>query len=162
MYKTVICITIAGMLCVAAGTALAQASSAGRAPATGVAAIGNIAVPSVSALNRPIAVPVARAPDLVAGTAFDRIGAAPGLSVTAPGRSGTALGLSVTAPGRSGAAPGLSVSAPGRSGTAPGLINTSTDQEKSAKESDSARSEKNAALAIDEQQKRLHQVPTCN
>jgi len=134
MYKTVICITIAGMLCVAAGTALAQASSAGRAPATGVAAIGNIAVPSVSALNRPIAVPVARAPDLVAGTAFDRIGAAPGLSVTAPGRSGTA----------------------------PGLINTSTDQEKSAKESDSARSEKNAALAIDEQQKRLHQVPTCN
>ena len=134
MYKTVICITIAGMLCVAAGTALAQASSAGRAPATGVAAIGNIAVPSVSALNRPIAVPVARAPDLVAGTAFDRIGAAPGLSVTAPGRSGTA----------------------------PGLINKSTDQEKSAKESDSARSEKNAALAIDEQQKRLHQVPTCN
>ena len=134
MCKTVISITIAGTLCVAAGSALAQANSAGRAPAAGAAAIGNIAVPSVSALNRPIAVPVARAPDLVAGTAFDRIGAAPGLSVTAPGRSGTA----------------------------PGLINTSTDQEKSAKESDSARSEKNAALAIDEQQKRLHQVPTCN
>jgi len=113
---------------------LAQGNSAGRAPVASAVASGNIAVPSVSALNRPIAVPVARAPDLVAGTAFDRIGAAPGLSVTAPGRSGTA----------------------------PGLINTSTDQEKSAKESDSARSEKNAALAIDEQQKRLHQVPTCN
>jgi len=148
MCKTVISITIAGTLCVAAGSALAQANSAGRAPATGAAAVGIIAVPSVSALNRPIAVPVARAPDLVAGTAFDRIGAAPGLSVTAPGRSGTALGLSVTAPGRFG--------------TAPRLINTSTDQEKSAKESDSARSEKNAALAIDEQQKRPHQVPTCN
>ena len=148
MCKTVISITIAGTLCVAAGSALAQANSAGRAPATGAAAVGIIAVPSVSALNRPIAVPVARAPDLVAGTAFDRIGAAPGLSVTAPGRSGTALGLSVTAPGRFG--------------TAPRLINTSTDQEKSAKESDSARSEKNAALATDEQQKRPHQVPTCN
>ena len=148
MCKTVICITIAGTLCVAAGSVLAQGNSAGRAPAAGVAASGNIAVPSLSALNRPLAVPVARAPDLVAGTAFDRIGAAPGLSVTAPGRSGTALGLSVTAPGRFG--------------TAPRLTNTSTDQEKSAKESDSARSEKNAALAIDEQQKRLHQVPTCN
>jgi len=42
------------------------------------------------------------------------------------------------------------------------LINKSTDQEKSAKESDSARSGKNAALAIDEQQKPLHQLPTCN
>jgi len=148
MYKTVICITIAGTLCVAAGSVLAQGNSAGRAPVAGAVASGNIAVPSLSALNRPMAVPVARAPDLVADSAFGRIGAAPGLSVTAPGLSGTA--------------PGLSVTAPGRSGTAPGLINKSTDQKKAAKESDSARSEKNAALAIDEQQKRPHQVPTCN
>jgi len=148
MCKTVICITIAGTLCVAAGSVLAQGNSAGRAPVAGAVASGNIAVPSLSALNRPMAVPVARAPDLVADSAFGRIGAAPGLSVTAPGLSGTA--------------PGLSVTAPGRSGTAPGLINKSTDQEKSAKESDSARSEKNEALAIDEQQKRPHQVPTCN
>jgi len=148
MSKTVIRITIVGTLCAAAGSVLAQGNSAGRAPVAGAVASGNIAVPSLSALNRPMAVPVARAPDLVADSAFGRIGAAPGLSVTAPGRSGTALGLSVTAPGRFG--------------TAPRLINTSTDQEKSAKESDSARSEKNAALAIDEQQKRPHQVPTCN
>ena len=155
MCKTVICITIAGTLCVAAGSVLAQGNSAGRAPVAGAVASGNIAVPSLSALNRPMAVPVARAPDLVADSAFGRIGAAPGLSVTAPGLSGTA-------PGRSGTALGLSVTAPGRSGTAPGLMNKSTDQEKSAKESDSARSGKNAALAIDEQQKPLHQVPTCN
>ena len=162
MCKTVIRITIAGILSVAAGSVLAQGNSAGRAPVAGAVASGNIAVPSLSALNRPMAVPVARAPDLVADSAFGRIGAAPGLSVTAPGLSGTAPGLSVTAPGRSGTALGLSVTAPGRSGTAPGLINKSTDQEKSAKESDSARSGKNAALAIDEQQKPLHQVPTCN
>ena len=89
MCKTVISITIAGTLCVAAGSALAQANSAGRAPATGAAAIGIIAVPSVSALNRPIAVPVTRASaDLVAGTAFGRIGTAPGLSDAKPGQAG--------------------------------------------------------------------------
>ena len=89
MCKTVICITIAGTLCVAAGSVLAQGNSAGRAPVAGAVASGNIAVPSLSALNRPIAVPVTRAPaDLVAGTAFDRIGTAPGLSDAKPGQAG--------------------------------------------------------------------------
>ena len=89
MYKTVIRITIAGALCVAAGSALAQGNSAARVAVTGAAASGNIAVPSLSALNRPIAVPVTRASaDLVAGTAFGRIGAAPGLYDAKPGQAG--------------------------------------------------------------------------
>lgn len=162
MCKTVIRITIAGILCVAAGSVLAQGNSAGRAPAAGAVAsgniavpalsalnrqIGNIAVPSVSALNRPIAVPVARTPDLVA--------APQGLAVAT-------ANFAPMAPARSGAAPGSIGLAPGRSDAAPGLAIKSTDQEISTKESGSSRSEKRAALAVDEQQKRLHQIPTCN
>ena len=147
MCKTVIRITIAGILCVAAGSVLAQGNSAGRAPAAGAVASGNIAVPSVSALNRPIAVPVARTPDLVA--------APQGLAVAA-------ANFAPMAPARSGAAPGSIGLAPGRSDAAPGLAIKSTDQEISTKESGSSRSEKRAALAVDEQQKRLHQIPTCN
>ena len=89
MYKTVIRITIAGALCVAAGSALAQGNSAARVAVAGAAASGTIAVPSLSALNRPISVPVTRAPaDLVAGTAIGRIGTAPGLSGVIPGQAG--------------------------------------------------------------------------
>ena len=88
MYKTVIRITIAGALCVAAGSALAQGNSAARVAVAGAAASGTIAVPSLSALNRPMAVPVARAPDLVADSAFGRIGAAPGLYDAKPGQAG--------------------------------------------------------------------------
>ena len=84
MCKTVIRITIAGILYVAAGTALAQANSAGRAPAAGVAATGNIAVPSLSALNRPIAIPVASIPDLVQ--------APQGLAVAAASFAATEIG----------------------------------------------------------------------
>ena len=147
MCKTVIRITIAGILSVAAGSVLAQGNSAGRAPAAGAVASGNIAVPAVSALNRPIAVPVARTPDLVA---------------TPQGLAVAAANFAPMAPARSGAAPGSIGLAPGRSDAAPGLAIKSTDQEISTKESGSSRSEKRAALAVDEQQKRLHQIPTCN
>jgi len=155
---------------------LAQGNSAGRAPAAGAVAsgniavpalsalnrqIGNIAVPSVSALNRPIAVPVARTPDLVAAPQGLAVAAA-NFAPMAPARFGAAPGSIGLAPGRSGAAPGSIGLAPGRSDAAPGLAIKSTDQEISTKESGSSRSEKRAALAVDEQQKRLHQIPTCN
>jgi len=69
MSKSVILITIAGALWVATGGALAQSASVGRAPTVGVNP--NIAtgllptIPSVSALNRPLAVSVARIPENV-------------------------------------------------------------------------------------------------
>jgi len=135
MSKRVIIITIAGTLWVAMGSALAQSSNVGRALTTspGLSTANGlfIAIPSVSALNRPIAVPVGRTPDFVA--------APPGLAVAAS-----------------------NFAAPGHSGTAPGLAGKSPDQEKSAKESDSSRSVKEASLAVDAQRKELHRVPTCN
>jgi hypothetical protein len=144
MYKSVILITIAGTLWVATGSASAQSSNAGRAPAAGAAqSAANglfIAIPSVSALNRPIAASVVRTPDFVA--------APPGLAIAASN-------FSATAPGRSGAAPG-------QSGTAPGLAGKSTDQEKSAKESGSSKDAREASLTVDARRKELHKIPTCN
>ena len=166
MCKTVIRITIAGILCVAAGSVLAQGNSAGRAPAAGAVASGNIAVPAVSALNRPIAVPVARTPDLVA-TPQGLAVAAANFAATVPGRAGA--GLSGTAPGLSGIAPGLSGTAPGLSGTAPGLsvvkpgqAGISSDREKSTKDFDSSRVSGAASQSAGLQHKQLHQIPTCN
>ena len=144
MSKSVILITIAGTLWTATGSALAQSSKASRTPAAGNAqsAVNGlpITIPSVSALNRPLAVPVGRVPDLVV--------APPGLAVAA-------ANFAATAPGRVGAIPGLS-------GTAPGLAGMSLVQEKSAKESDSSRGVKEASLSGAVQRKELHQVPTCN
>ena len=144
MFKSVILITIAGILWVATASALAQSSNVDRAlttsPALSTANALFIAIPSVSALNRPIAVSVGGTPDLVA--------ASPGLAVVASDFAATALA-------RSG-------SAPGYFGTAPGLAGKSPDQGKSTKESDSSRSVNEASLAVDAQRKQLHQVPTCN
>jgi len=151
MSKSVILITITGILWVATGSALAQPSNAGRAPTGGVgpsAANGLfMAIPSVSALNRPIAVPVGRTPDLVA--------APPGLAVAASNFAATASGRSGAAPGRSGAAPGLS-------GAAPGLADKNPGQEKSAKDSGSLRSAQEASLSFDPQRQQLRDVPICN
>jgi len=140
----VILITIAGTLWVATGSALAQSSKASRTPAAGNAqsAVNGlpITIPSVSALNRPLAVPVGRVPNLVV--------APPGLAVAA-------ANFAATAPGRVG-------TVPGHSGIAPGLAGKSLEQEKSEKVTDSSRGVKDASQSAAVQRKELHQVPTCN
>jgi hypothetical protein len=158
MSKSVILITIAGTLWVATGSALAQSSKASRTPAAGNAqsAVNGlpITIPSVSALNRPLAVPVGRVPDLVV--------APPGLAVAAANFAATAPGRIGAVPGLSGTAPGGVGTVPGHFGIAPGLAGKSLEQEKSAKESDSSRGVKEASLSGAVQRKELHQVPTCN
>jgi hypothetical protein len=141
MSKSVIIVTVAGALWVASGSALAQASNNGRGPAAGVnpSALNVIAIPSVSAINMPIATAVARTQ---------------AIGVNPPGLVVAASKFAIAEPSPDATHPDKS----------PGTLSVTSDtrlREKLAKESDASLGT-HVALRSDEQQaKRTRQIPFC-
>lgn len=141
MSKNVLRITLAGTLCVATGAGLAQTSILGKTPTTGTATPGTSgllsSIPSVSALTKPLTVPVTQT---VTGVVQGVTGLAPSLTGVTQGVTGVVQGATGAVQGVTGSAVqgvtdlahGLTATTSSAVSTTAGLVQNPLDPEKSA------------------------------